>query len=146
MVPTYLACRTICISRNSSQFSEIHVRRDSRPSVPLNPTAFAIVQSEASNEGSRPSRKEVGSLPTPAHPTKNAVKHSHGSTRTSPHHSQNSARHASDSLWSLFCHAPQLSQTCVGCMLHGISKVQFWRRASAHFHVCVSCSTRVDQS
>ena len=34
MVPTHLACRTICISRNPSQFSKIHVRRESRSSVP----------------------------------------------------------------------------------------------------------------
>ena len=32
--PTYLACRTICISRNSAQFSEIQVLRDASSSLP----------------------------------------------------------------------------------------------------------------
>ena len=47
--------------------------------------------------------------------------------RTSPHHSHNSARHtrAQRNLWSLFCPAPQLSQTLVGGIVHGINEVPF---------------------
>ena len=50
MVPKYLAYLTLCISRNSSQFSDNKLPQGfTLFTAVLNPTAFAIVQIDASN-------------------------------------------------------------------------------------------------
>ena len=79
--------------------------------------------------------KKARSLPMPAHPTNNAVSLSHHSIthRITIHITVPDTLELSESLWSLFCHAPQLWQTLVGCALRVINKVPYGQELQHNF-------------
>ena len=79
-------------------------------------------------KGGRPSRAtKARCLPAPAHPTNNAMSHSHWpiAHRLTSRITVPDTLELSESLPSLFCSASQLSQTSVGCILQGIHEVSF---------------------
>ena len=87
-------------------------------------------------------RKDVRCLPIPIQ-WNTVVDH-----RPSLHHSRTvpDTVELSESFWSLLCHAPQLSQTSISCILHGIIKVKnlstIYTTSTSAFRSPQSCHCR----